>query len=104
MINRFACRCAALSFAFMAAVHAADRIAIVWPTPNEAFAEGKPLADYLQHAGSGEPESGGFGCARSNGYQFHEGIDIKALGHDRRGEPTDSIFAAMDGVVRFING
>ncbi|HWA10929.1 MAG TPA: M23 family metallopeptidase [Opitutaceae bacterium] len=81
----------------------ADRIAIVWPTPNDAFAQGRPLASFLQDAGSGDPESGGFGCVRSSGGQFHEGIDIKALARDRSGEPVDDIYAAMDGVVRYIN-
>lgn len=82
---------------------AAERIAIVWPTPNEAFAQGKPVAAFLQDAGSGDPESGGFGCVRSSGGQFHEGLDIKALARDRGGEPVDDIYAAMDGVVRYIN-
>ena len=40
---------------------------------------------------------------RSNGFQFHEGIDIKPVGRDRRGEPADQVFAAMDGVVRHVN-
>ena len=82
---------------------AADRIDIAWPTPNPAWASGQPLADYLQHAGSGEAESGAFGGVRSGGSQFHEGIDLKCLARDQRGEPTDSVFAAMAGVVRHIN-
>jgi hypothetical protein len=61
------------------------------------------LADYAQHAGSGEPESGTFGGVRSGGTQFHEGIDIKCLTRDRHGEPLDNVFAAMAGVVRRIN-
>jgi len=85
------------------ATRAADRVDIIWPTPNPAWAAGKPKADFLQHAGSGDPESGAFGGVRTGGTQFHEGLDIKCLARDRRGEPTDSIFAAMDGVVRHIN-
>jgi murein DD-endopeptidase MepM/ murein hydrolase activator NlpD len=92
-----------LLLALTAAAQAGERIAIVWPTPNDAFAEGKPLGAFIQDAGSGDPESGGFGCVRSNGYQFHEGIDIKALNRDRHGEPIDDVYAAMDGVVRYIN-
>jgi murein DD-endopeptidase MepM/ murein hydrolase activator NlpD len=84
-------------------LRAAERIAIVWPTPNEAFAQGKPVSAFLQDAGSGDPESGSFGCVRSSGGQFHEGLDIKALARDRSGEPVDDIYAAMDGVVRYIN-
>jgi murein DD-endopeptidase MepM/ murein hydrolase activator NlpD len=82
---------------------AAERLQLVWPTPNPAWAEGKPAAAFLQHAGSGDPESGGFGGVRSGGGQFHEGIDIRALNRDRRGEPTDAVFAAMAGVVRHVN-
>jgi murein DD-endopeptidase MepM/ murein hydrolase activator NlpD len=93
----------ALLIASSAVASAAERIAISWPTPSTAFARGLGIAEFLQHAGSGDPESGGFGCVRTNDTQFHEGIDIKAVGRDRGGEPTDSIFAAMDGVVRYVN-
>jgi murein DD-endopeptidase MepM/ murein hydrolase activator NlpD len=92
---------AALLFATSAV--AADRVALSWPTPNDAFARGRSIDAFLQATVSGEAESGGFGCVRSNGYQFHEGIDLKPVGRDRRGEPTDDVFAAMDGVVRYIN-
>lgn len=85
------------------ALSAAERVDLVWPTPNTAWAEGRSLGAYLQDAGSGDPESGGFGGVRNAGHQFHEGIDIKCVSRDRRGEPADSIFAAMDGVVRHIN-
>ena len=61
---------------------AAERLEIVWPTPNPAWANGKPLGDYIQHAGSGAPESGLFGGVRNGGTQFHEGIDIKCLTRD----------------------
>lgn len=81
---------------------AADRFELVWPTPNKAWAEGRPAAQWLQHAGSGDPESGGFGGVRSGGTQFHEGIDLKPVGRDRRGEPTDRVFAVMPGVVRYV--
>ena len=83
--------------------NAAGRIEIVWPTPNLAWSEGRPARDFLQHAGSGEPESGGFGGVRSNGIQFHEGIDIRPVSRDRRGEPSDDVFAAMAGVVRHVS-
>lgn len=84
-------------------VFADMRIEISWPTPNTAWAEGRPAREILQHAGSGDPESGGFGGVRSGGSQFHEGIDIKAVKRDRRGEPLDAVFAAMNGVVRHIS-
>jgi peptidoglycan LD-endopeptidase LytH len=82
---------------------ASERIEIVWPTPSTAWAEGRPAREFLQHAGSGEWESGGFGGVRSGGIQFHEGIDIRPVARDRRGDPTDDIFAAMAGVVRHVS-
>jgi murein DD-endopeptidase MepM/ murein hydrolase activator NlpD len=92
-----------LSLVLIVTGRAAPRIEFAWPTPSTAWAEGRPPRDFLQHAGSGEPESGGFGGVRSGGIQFHEGIDIKAVGHDRHGEPTDAVFAAMTGVVRHVS-
>lgn len=82
---------------------AAGRVEFTWPTPLKAWNEGRPPTDILQQAGSGDPESGGFGGVRSGGRQFHEGIDIRPAARDRRGEPADSIFAAMNGVVRHIS-
>ena len=86
-----------------AAAPAAERVDVFWPTPTTAWSEGRPPSEFLQHAGSGDAESGGFGGVRNGGRQFHEGIDIKAVSRDRRGEPADSIFAAMAGVVRHIS-
>ncbi len=82
---------------------ASDRIELVWPSPNSAWAEGRPPEQWLQHAGSGDPQSGNFGGVRSSGAQFHEGLDIKPVATDRRGEPTDSALAAMAGVVRHVS-
>ena len=79
---------------------AAEPFALVWPTPSTAWKEGQPPAQWLQHAGSGDPASGGFGGVRSGGTQFHEGIDIAPVTRDRHGEPVDAVFAAMTGVVR----
>jgi len=85
----------------VASAHA-QRIDIGWPTPNPAYFEGKPIADFIQPTAAGETESGLFGCRRSGGAQFHEGLDLKPLNRDRHGEPTDPIFAAMNGVVRYV--
>ena len=82
---------------------AAERLQLVWPTSSTAWADGKPPAQWLQHAGSGDPDSGGFGGVRSGGTHFHEGIDIRPAARDRRGEPLDSVFAAMAGVVRHVS-
>lgn len=82
---------------------AAERLELTWPTPLTAWERGRPPGEILQHAGSGDPASGGFGGVRSGGAQFHEGVDIKPAARDRRGEPTDNVVAAMAGVVRHIN-
>lgn len=88
---------------FPALLAASPRIQMAWPTPNTAYLEGKPPEAYLQPTVSGETGSGLFGCARSNGAQFHEGVDLKPVSRDRRGEAADEVFATMAGVVRHIN-
>jgi len=82
---------------------AGPRIELAWPTPNTAYLEGKPQSAYLQPTVSGEVESGLFGCVRSSGGQFHEGVDLKPIYRDKRGEATDDIFASMAGVIRHVN-
>ena len=52
---------------------------IVWPSPNRAFLEGKLFTDFIQPTAMGTPESGLFGNVRSEGYKFHEGLDIKPV-------------------------
>lgn len=90
-------------FAALVTFAPAQRIEIGWPTPNRAWEQGKSYDAWVQPTVSGEPESGLFGCVRSSGTQFHEGLDIRAVSRDARGEPADRIFAAMDGVVRHVN-
>ncbi len=81
----------------------AERIEINWPTPNRAWEQGRGIEAWAQPTVSGDPESGLFGCVRSNGTQFHEGLDMRPVTHDSRGEPADKITAAMDGVIRHVN-
>ncbi len=81
----------------------AERLEIIWPTPDKAFWEGRPWQEYVQPTASGVPESGLYGGVRSGGAQFHEGLDIKPIKRDRKGEPLDDIFAVMPGVVRHIS-
>jgi hypothetical protein len=69
----------------------AARIEFVWPTPNKAWEQGRGIEAFIQPTVSGDPESGTFGCVRSHGAQFHEGIDIKPVQRDRHGEPTDAV-------------
>lgn len=47
--------------------------------------------------------SGCFGCVRSDGWQMHEGLDIRCLQRDKHGEPTDPVMATADGTVVYIN-
>jgi len=81
-------------------VPAAD---LVWPTPNPAVAAGGTYADFVQPTESGLIESGMFGCVRTNRQQFHEGLDLKAVQRDKRGEATDPVFAMWPGTVRYAN-
>ena len=90
------------AFLFLPVLAAAERIEFSWPTPNKAWEQGRGIEAFIQPTVSGDPESGLFGCVRSSGGQFHEGLDIKCVQRDRRGEPTDPVFAAMDGVVRYV--
>ncbi|HYC72246.1 MAG TPA: M23 family metallopeptidase [Opitutaceae bacterium] len=89
--------------AVLPAALAAQRIDIAWPTPSTAWERGAGIESFVQPTVSGVPESGLFGCVRSNGLQFHEGIDIKPVRRDARGEAADTVTAAMAGVVRHIN-
>lgn len=47
--------------------------------------------------------SGTFGCVRSEGWQLHEGLDIRCLQRDNKGESTDPVFATADGVVAYLS-
>lgn len=82
----------------------AESLPLVWPTPNRAFLEGKPLEDFIQPTASGLIESGLYGCVRIGGRQFHEAIDLKVVQRDSRGRPIDPAFAAMPGRVVYVNG
>jgi peptidoglycan LD-endopeptidase LytH len=104
MIRRIVAACGALlAWGSFASISAAEPLVLAWPTPNQAYFEGKPLADFIQPTASGEITSGLFGCTRSGGAQYHEGLDLKPVRRDRGGEPTDDIFAVLDGVVRHVS-
>jgi murein DD-endopeptidase MepM/ murein hydrolase activator NlpD len=73
------------------------------PTANQALFE--PGGEERFFVGTvGKPwTSGTFGCVRSDGWQIHEGLDIRCLQRDQRGEPTDPILATAEGTVAYIN-
>lgn len=76
---------------------------LVWPTESKKFAERADKLSILQPTASGVPDSGAFGDVRNNGYRFHEGIDIRPERRNKKGEPLDEVYAAIDGEVRLIN-
>lgn len=76
---------------------------LAWPTPNPAGAQGGAYVDFVQPTQSGRVESGMFGCVRSERQQFHEGLDLRPVQRDARGEPADSVFAMWPGTVRYVN-
>jgi len=48
-------------------------------------------------------KSGCFGCVRTEGWQMHEGLDIRCLQRDKKNEPTDPVMATTDGTVAYVN-
>jgi len=75
-----------------------------FPTANQALYEpGQELKFFAPTAPDKPWNSGSFGCVRSDGWQMHEGLDIRCLQRDRRGEPTDPIMSTADGTVVYIN-
>jgi len=72
---------------------------LIWPTPNPAFQNGKPIEAYVQATISGHVESGLFGCVRNGGNRFHEGLDLYPIRRDDRGEAADPVYAVLSGRV-----
>lgn len=73
------------------------------PTANQAIYQSGAEEKFFVGT-EGKPwTSGTFGCVRSDGHQFHEGLDIRCLQRDKRGEPTDPVMATADGTVAYIN-
>ena len=68
-----------------------------FPTANHALYK---IGSELKFLAPTSPDrswtSGSFGCVRSDGWQMHEGLDIRSLQHDRHGEPTDPVLATAD--------
>jgi murein DD-endopeptidase MepM/ murein hydrolase activator NlpD len=73
------------------------------PTANQALFETGGQERYFVPTPGKTWVSGTFGCVRSDGWQMHEGLDIKCLQRDRSGEPIDPVMATADGVVVYIN-
>jgi murein DD-endopeptidase MepM/ murein hydrolase activator NlpD len=75
-----------------------------FPTANHAlFEPGNELKFFAPTAPDKPWTSGSFGCVRSDGRQMHEGLDIRHLQTDKRGEPTDPVMATADGTVVYFS-
>jgi peptidoglycan LD-endopeptidase LytH len=73
------------------------------PTANRAIYEpGGEDRYFVGTVGKGWM-TGTFGCVRSDGWQMHEGLDVRCLQRDKRGEPTDPVLATADGTVAYIS-
>jgi peptidoglycan LD-endopeptidase LytH len=75
----------------------------VLPTPNRAIFEPGREDRYFAPTPGKDWRSGTFGCVRTDGWQMHEGLDIKHTKTDIRGEALDPIYAAAAGRVAYIN-
>jgi murein DD-endopeptidase MepM/ murein hydrolase activator NlpD len=75
-----------------------------FPTANHnLFIVGNEMKFFAPTAPDKPWTSGSFGCVRDNGQRLHEGLDIRHLQTDRRGEPTDPVMATADGTVVYFN-
>lgn len=77
-----------------------------FPTANHALfdADGGGLRFFVPTSSNNTNwTSGCFGCVRTDGWQMHEGLDIRCLQRDKRNEPTDPVLATADGTVVYIN-
>jgi murein DD-endopeptidase MepM/ murein hydrolase activator NlpD len=77
-----------------------------FPTANHFLFESGAELKFLAPTAPDKPwTSGSFGCVRTDRYgpRMHEGLDIRSLQHDRRGEPTDPVMATADGTVVYFS-
>jgi peptidoglycan LD-endopeptidase LytH len=74
-----------------------------FPTANRTLLENGGEERFFVGTVGKSWETGRFGCVRTEGRQMHEGIDIKCLQRDSKGEPIDPVMATADGTVAYIN-
>ena len=75
-----------------------------FPTANHfLYDRGAELQFFAPTAPDKPWMSGSFGCVRDDGTRMHEGLDIRHLQTDRRGEPTDPVMATADGTVVYFS-
>ena len=73
------------------------------PTANHALLEKNGEGKFFAGTTGKTWTSGTFGCVRSDGGQMHEGLDIRSVQRDKRGEPSDPVQATADGSVAYLN-
>jgi murein DD-endopeptidase MepM/ murein hydrolase activator NlpD len=73
------------------------------PTANRALFEADGEERFFVGTVGKPWTTGVFGCVRSDGWQMHEGLDIKCLQRDSQGEPIDPVMATADGTVVYCN-
>ena len=73
------------------------------PTANHALFLPGGEQDFFAPTPGKSWETGCFGCVRTDRQQMHEGLDIKCLQRDSRGEPADPVMAAAAGTVVYMN-
>ncbi len=103
MIARLAgSRAFALAFLLLAMAQASAQV-FGLPTSNRALFE-KDGEERFFVGTVGKPwMSGTFGCVRSGGWQIHEGLDIRCLHRDKKGEAIDPVLATADGTVVYFS-
>ena len=90
-------------FTWVACWPAAAQSPFQLPTANQALFESGGGEKFFVGTAGKSWTSGCFGCVRSDGWQMHEGLDIRCLERDKRGEPADPVMATADGTVVYIN-
>ena len=91
----------ALGLCLVAAVVQAQSFQL--PTANHALFERGGEEKFFVGTAGKPWASGTFGCVRSGGWQMHEGLDIRCVQRDRRGEPADLVMATAEGSVAYLN-
>lgn len=97
-------RRAAVAAILIAAINLPAQTPFLFPTANHSLYEpGCELKFFAPTSPERSWTSGSFGCVRNDGWRMHEGLDIRSLQHDKRGEPTDPVLATADGTVWYVN-
>src|SRR5260370_40407275 len=91
-----------LVMAGVAASFSARSETFLLPTANRALFESGGEERFFVGTVGKTWVSGTFGCVRSDGWQIHEGLDIRCLQRDKRGEPIAPVRTTADWAVAYI--